>query len=77
MFYVQGPQPGVSQFAVVYTLMKQAKQLKAFKIAKHALNLLQNLKIPHQFQVRWCSYFTNCLLDFQRCFQVTVQKSPD
>ena len=50
-FLLQGPLPGVSQFAVVYSLMKQAKTLGAFKIAKHALTLLQNLKIPTQFQV--------------------------
>jgi len=41
---------GVSQFAVVYCLMKQAKALGAYKIAKQAVTLLQNLKIPAQFQ---------------------------
>ena len=30
--------------------MKQAKALSAFKIAKQAVTLLQNLKIPPQFQ---------------------------
>ena len=40
----------MSQFAVVYCLMKQAKALGAFKIAKQAVTLLQNLKIPAQFQ---------------------------
>ena len=44
------PLDGVSQFAVVYTLMKHAKTLGAFKTAKHAVTLLQNLRIPEQFQ---------------------------
>lgn len=47
---LQGPLTGISQFAVVYSLMKHAKTLGAYKTAKHAVTLLQNLKIPAQFQ---------------------------
>lgn len=50
MFGLKESLVGVSQFAVVYCLMKQAKALGAFKIAKQAVTLLQNLKIPAQFQ---------------------------
>ena len=34
----------------MYSLLKQAKTLGAFKTAKHAVTLLQNLKTPTQFQ---------------------------
>nr|CAH0101988.1 unnamed protein product [Daphnia galeata] len=47
---LHGPLTGISQFAVVYSLMKHAKTLGAYKTAKHAVTLLQNLKIPVQFQ---------------------------
>ncbi|XP_046448830.1 intraflagellar transport protein 122 homolog [Daphnia pulex] len=47
---LHGPLNGISRFAVVYSLMKYAKTLGAYKTAKHAVTLLQSLKIPVQFQ---------------------------
>lgn len=36
--------------ATLYTLAKQSKQLNAFKLARHAYEKLQNLKIPARYQ---------------------------
>ncbi|KAK7605351.1 hypothetical protein V9T40_007209 [Parthenolecanium corni] len=41
---------GVAQFAILYSLAKQAKGLGGFKIARQALESLQNLRIPAHFQ---------------------------
>ena len=41
---------GVSQFAILYTLSKQARKLGANKLAKQLLDKIQMLKVPHKFQ---------------------------
>ncbi|CAG9855625.1 unnamed protein product [Phyllotreta striolata] len=41
---------GVSTFAILYTLSKQAKKLGANKLAKQLLDKIQNLRIPRKFQ---------------------------
>ncbi|XP_049859178.1 intraflagellar transport protein 122 homolog [Schistocerca gregaria] len=41
---------GVSQFAILYTLEKQAQQLEAYKLARQVLEKIQQLRIPHRFQ---------------------------
>jgi intraflagellar transport protein 122 len=43
---------GVSQFAVLYTLAKQARNLGAYKLARQVLEKIQSLRIPPRFQVR-------------------------
>ncbi|XP_054274065.1 intraflagellar transport protein 122 homolog [Macrosteles quadrilineatus] len=41
---------GVSQFAILYALSKQARTLGAYKLARQALDKMQSLRIPPQFQ---------------------------
>ncbi|XP_067012221.1 intraflagellar transport protein 122 homolog [Anabrus simplex] len=41
---------GVSQFAVLYSLAKQARNLGAFKLARQVLEKIQHLRIPPRFQ---------------------------
>lgn len=41
---------GVSQFAVLYTLSKQARALGAYKLARQGLDKMQSLRIPPRFQ---------------------------
>lgn len=43
---------GVSQFAVLYTLAKQARNLGAYKLARQVLEKIQSLRVPPRFQVR-------------------------
>ncbi|PAA93686.1 hypothetical protein BOX15_Mlig006330g1 [Macrostomum lignano] len=42
--------PGVSKMAVYYTMAKQALDLKAFKLARHAYEKLQAFKVPAHIQ---------------------------
>ncbi|EEB18094.1 conserved hypothetical protein [Pediculus humanus corporis] len=42
--------PGVSQFAILYALSKQACSLGAFKLARQVLDKIQTLKVPLRFQ---------------------------
>ncbi|XP_018007047.1 intraflagellar transport protein 122 homolog [Hyalella azteca] len=42
--------PGISKFSTMYTLAKQARNLEAFKLARHVLDKLQHLHIPERFQ---------------------------
>ena len=35
----------------MYTLAKQARNLEAFKLARHVLDRLQSVRIPERFQV--------------------------
>nr|CAD7413784.1 unnamed protein product [Timema poppensis] len=41
---------GVSQFAVLYTLAKQAKTLGAYKLTRQVLDKMQSLRVPPRFQ---------------------------
>lgn len=41
----------VSQFAILYTLSKQAQSLGAYKLARQVLDRMQTLRIPPQFRV--------------------------
>uniref|UniRef100_A0A1B6JCB8 Intraflagellar transport protein 122 homolog n=2 Tax=Proconiini TaxID=565685 RepID=A0A1B6JCB8_9HEMI len=41
---------GVSQFAILYALSKQARTLGAYKLARQALDRMHSLRIPPQFQ---------------------------
>ncbi|XP_063240162.1 intraflagellar transport protein 122 homolog isoform X2 [Bacillus rossius redtenbacheri] len=41
---------GVSLFAVLYTLAKQAKNLGAYKLARQTLEKIQGLRVPAKFQ---------------------------
>ena len=41
---------GISKFAVLYTLSKQAKSLGAFKLARHVLDKINGLRIPKRFK---------------------------
>ncbi|XP_075229721.1 intraflagellar transport protein Oseg1 isoform X2 [Lycorma delicatula] len=41
---------GVSQFAILYALSKQARNLSAYKLARQVLDKMQSLRIPPQFQ---------------------------
>ncbi|XP_050537912.1 intraflagellar transport protein 122 homolog [Daktulosphaira vitifoliae] len=41
---------GVSKFAILYTLSKQALNMQAYKLARHTLNELKKLRIPKKFQ---------------------------
>lgn len=41
---------GVSQFAVLYTLSKQARALGAYKLARQVLDKMQTLRVPSRFQ---------------------------
>ncbi|XP_065214169.1 intraflagellar transport protein 122 homolog [Planococcus citri] len=41
---------GITRFAILYTLAKQAKSLGGFKIARQALDCIQNLRVPNNFQ---------------------------
>ncbi|KAL1117127.1 hypothetical protein AAG570_004455 [Ranatra chinensis] len=41
---------GVTQFAILYALSKQARNLGAYKLARQVLDRMQNLRIPPQFQ---------------------------
>jgi intraflagellar transport protein 122 len=43
---------GVSQFAILYCLAKQARNLGAYKLARQVLEKMQNLRVPPRFQVR-------------------------
>jgi len=43
---------GVSQFAVLYTLSKQARNLGAYKLARQVLEKMQCLRVPPRFKVR-------------------------
>ena len=48
---------GMSQFAVLYSLAKQARNLGAFKLARQVLEKMQSLRVPPKFQVlqpHWC-----------------------
>lgn len=40
----------VTQFSILYSLAKQARNLGAFKLAKQSLDYIQNLRIPSKFQ---------------------------
>ncbi|XP_064399631.1 intraflagellar transport protein 122 homolog isoform X2 [Halichondria panicea] len=42
--------PGVSKVSVLFTLAKQSKQLGAYKLARHAFDKLQSLRIPPNLQ---------------------------
>ncbi|XP_014288077.1 intraflagellar transport protein 122 homolog isoform X2 [Halyomorpha halys] len=42
--------PGVSQFAILYAMSKQARNLGAYKLARQVLSKLQTLKVPAKFQ---------------------------
>lgn len=41
---------GVSQFAILYTLAKQARNLGAYKLARQVLEKIQSLRVPPRFQ---------------------------
>ncbi|XP_069671472.1 intraflagellar transport protein 122 homolog [Periplaneta americana] len=41
---------GVSQFAVLYSLAKQARNLGAYKLARQVLEKMQSLRVPPRFQ---------------------------
>ncbi|PSN54470.1 Intraflagellar transport protein 122 [Blattella germanica] len=41
---------GVSQFAVLYSLAKQARNLGAYKLARQVLEKMQSLRVPPKFQ---------------------------
>ncbi|KAG5888429.1 hypothetical protein JTB14_020204 [Gonioctena quinquepunctata] len=41
---------GISTFAILYTLSKQARKLGANKLAKQLLDRIQGLRVPHKFQ---------------------------
>ena len=41
---------GVSKFSVLYALAKQARNLGAYKLARHVLEKIQSLKIPRRFR---------------------------
>ncbi|XP_047473268.1 intraflagellar transport protein 122 homolog [Penaeus chinensis] len=41
---------GISMFSTLYTLAKQARNLEAYKLARHVLDKLQALRIPLRFQ---------------------------
>ncbi|KAK7866290.1 hypothetical protein R5R35_007119 [Gryllus longicercus] len=41
---------GISQFAVLYSLAKQARNLGAYKLARQVLEKMQHLHIPSRFQ---------------------------
>jgi len=41
---------GVSKVAILFTLAKQSKQLGAYKLARHAFDKLQSLRVPAQLQ---------------------------
>ena len=43
--------PGISKFATMYTLAKQARNLEAYKLARHVLDRLQHWRVPERFQV--------------------------
>lgn len=43
---------GVSQFAIMYCLAKQARNLGAYKLARQVLEKMQSLRVPPRFQVR-------------------------
>lgn len=43
---------GVSQFAIMYTLSKQARNLGAYKLARQVLEKMQSLRVPPRFKVR-------------------------
>jgi len=43
---------GVSQFAILYTLSKQARNLGAYKLARQVLEKIQCLRVPPRFKVR-------------------------
>lgn len=43
---------GVSQFAILYTLSKQARNLGAYKLARQVMEKMQNLRVPPRFKVR-------------------------
>jgi hypothetical protein len=43
---------GVSQFAILYTLAKQARNMGAYKLARQVLEKIQSLRVPPRFQVR-------------------------
>lgn len=42
--------PGVSKVAILYALAKQSRNLKAYKLARHAYDKLQALRVPLRFQ---------------------------
>lgn len=42
--------PGISKVATLYALAKQSRSLGAFKLARHAFEKLQQLRIPPRFQ---------------------------
>ncbi|KAK7101404.1 intraflagellar transport protein 122 homolog isoform X1 [Littorina saxatilis] len=46
----EGTPRGVSKASTLYTLAKQSKNLGAYKLARHAFEALQNLRIPSRFQ---------------------------
>ena len=43
---------GISKFAALYALARQARTLGAFKTARYALDKLQGVRIPRSYQVR-------------------------
>lgn len=46
----QVPVKGISKFAILYTLAKQARKLGANKLAKQLFDKIQSLRIPQKFQ---------------------------
>lgn len=46
----EGTPRGISKASTLYTLAKQSRNLGAYKLARHAFEHLQNLRIPHRFQ---------------------------
>lgn len=46
----QNKTKGISTFAILYTLAKQARKLGANKLAKQLFDKMQNFRIPQKFQ---------------------------
>jgi intraflagellar transport protein 122 len=67
---------GVSQFAILYSLAKQARNLGAYKLARQVLEKMQSLRVPPRFQVRYqeinfCTQIMLCsILQRSRAFTV-------
>lgn len=55
---------GVSQFAILYCLAKQARNLGAYKLARQVLEKMQSLRVPPRFQVR-CEDMSYCTVPYK------------
>lgn len=48
--------------AILYSLSKQALNMRAFKLARQILTILHKLRIPHKYQVKL--YYLLCSLKY-------------